>query len=61
MYPTCRQEEECIFLLGNYVELVNSEVIAKQKELLLNSLLGVLQAKTEYAGRRAVPQIQLGI
>ena len=50
-----------MFLLGNYVELVDSEVIAKQKELLLNSLLGVLQAKTEYTERRAVPRVQLGI
>jgi len=61
MFPTCRREEECIFLLGNYVELVNCEVISKQKELVLNMLLGCLQAKIEYVRSRAVPQIQLGI
>ena len=61
MFPTCRREEECIFLLGNYVELVNCEVISKQKELVLNMLLGCLQAKIEYVRSRAVPQIQHGI
>ena len=43
------------------MELVNCEVISKQKELVLNMLLGCLQAKIEYVRSRAVPQIQLGI
>ena len=59
MYPTCRREEECLFLLGNYVELVDREVIYQQKELVLNTLRGFLQAKMKYMIGRAVPQIQM--
>ena len=47
MFPTCRQEDECVFLLGTYVELVDREVVSGQKELLLDTLMGVLRFKTE--------------
>ena len=57
MFPTCRQEDECIFLLGTYVELVDREVVSGQKELLLDTLLGVLRAKTENNRRIAVPRV----
>ena len=40
MFPTSRLEVECVFILGTYVELVDREVISKQKDLLLNTLLG---------------------
>ena len=58
-FPTCRQEAECMFLLGTFLELVDSEVISKQKELLLDTLLGVLKSKMMCMGSRAVPQVQL--
>ena len=57
MFPTCRQEVECIFILGTYVELVDREVVSGQKELLLNTLLGVLQVKTMNVNRRSVPGV----
>ena len=57
MFPTCRQEVECIFILGTYVELVDREVVSGQKELLLNTLLGVLQVKTMNVNRRSVPRV----
>ena len=59
MFPTSRLEVECVFILGTYVELVDREVISKQKDLLLNTLLGTLRVKTECVRSRAVPQIQL--
>ena len=57
MFPTCRQEDECIFLLGTYVELVDKEVVSGQKELLLATLLGVLRARIENNRGRAVPRV----
>ena len=57
MFPTCRQEVECIFILGTYVELVDKEVVSGQKDLLLDTLKGVLRAKTEFARKRAVPGV----
>ena len=45
-FPKCRQESECILLLGTYVELVDRESVLKQKELLVNTVIGVLQTKT---------------
>ena len=57
IYPRCRREAEVIFLLTTYKELVDSEAVGKQKELLLGSLRGVLRAKAEQLGRRAVPKV----
>ena len=57
MFPTCRQEVECIFILGTYVELVDREVVSGQKDLLLDTLKGVLRDKTEIVRRRAVPSV----
>ena len=59
MYPKCRQEAESAFLLGTYMELVNNEVMSKQKELLVGTVRGVLGAKLGHMASRAVPQIYL--
>ena len=48
-----------MFILGTFVELVDKEAVIKQKELLVNTVMGVLQRKSEYVRRRAVPQVQL--
>ena len=58
-FPKSRQEDECMLLLGTYVQLVDSEVVLKQKELLVNTVIGVLQAKILSASNRAVPQVHL--
>ena len=34
-----RQDVECTLLLGTYVELVDREVVLKQKELLVNTVI----------------------
>ena len=60
-YPKGRQEDECLLFLGTYVELVDQEVVLKQKELMMNTLLGVLQAKTVSIGRRAGPQVHIAL
>ena len=57
MYPRCRREAQVIFLLSTYTELVDREVVGKQKELMLGTLRGVLRAKVEQLGSRAVPEI----
>ena len=54
-----RQDVECTLLLGTYAELVDREVVLKQKELLVNTVIGVLKTKTESARRRAVPQADI--
>ena len=58
-FPKSRQEDECIFLVGAYVELVDREVMMKQKELLVNTVIGFLKAKTEHIRRRSVPQVAI--
>ena len=42
-----------------YLEMVEKEVIMKQKELLVNTVIGVLTTKAEYVRRRAVPRVQI--
>jgi hypothetical protein len=61
MFLKIRQEAECILILGTYVELVDREVVLKLKELLVNTVIGVLKNKSEYAQRRALPQVQIPI
>jgi hypothetical protein len=60
-FPKDRQEDECILLLGIYVELVDREVVLKEKELLVDTLIGVLRTKTVSARSRAVPQVQIAL
>ena len=59
MFPKSRQEAECILLLGTFIQLVDIETVLKQKELLVNTVIGVLKNKSEYARRRAVPQVHI--
>ena len=44
-----------MFLLGNFIELVDSETMSKQKELLVDTLVGVLKSKMVHIRSRAVP------
>ena len=59
MFPKGLQETECMFLLGTYIELVDTEAVSKQKELLVDTLLGVIKTKAQYVRSRAVPQFYL--
>ena len=56
-----RKENEVIFILCTYMELVDREVIGKQKELLVDIVRGVLGAKIEYMAMtsRSVPENHL--
>ena len=58
-FPTCRQEAECMFIPGTFLELVDREVMSDQKELLLDSLMGVLKSRMMQMRSRAVPQVQI--
>ena len=41
------KENEVIFILGTYMELVDREVIGKQKELTVDTVQGIFGAKIE--------------
>ena len=56
-YPRCLREAKADFLRGNYMELVDTEVPAKQKELLVGTVKGVLRAKVGQMTSRAAPEI----
>jgi hypothetical protein len=57
MYPSCRKEGECSFLLGTYLEQVHREVVLKDKELLVNNMKGVLRSRLTENRNRAVPDV----
>ena len=59
MFPKCTQESEFMFILGNYLELVDKDAVNKQKVLRVDSMRGVLEAKLVFVKERAVPQICL--
>ena len=50
-FPKGRQDAVCTLLLGTYLELVDREAVLKQKELLVNTVLGVLKTKIESVKR----------
>ena len=37
-----------MFILGNYIQLMDKEGVNKQKKLLVYALLGVLEAKLQF-------------
>ena len=59
MFPRCRQEAEVMLLIGTFVELVDREAVGKERELLVDTVIGVLKNKSENIQRRAVPQVHL--
>ena len=56
MFPKCTEETSVMFILGNYIQVVDDDAVNKQKELREDSMLGVLEAKLQYLKTRAVPQ-----
>ena len=56
MFPKCTQETEVMFILGNYIQMVDYDAVNKQKELREDSVLGVLEAKLQFVRTRSVPQ-----
>ena len=61
MFPRCTEETEVLFFVGNYIEMVDKNVVNKQKMLRVDSMKGVLEAKVEFAKARAVPQLCLNL
>ena len=61
MFPKSGHEVECTLTLETFVELVDREIILKHKELLVNSVIGVLRNKFEYTRRRAVPKVHFSL
>ena len=61
MFPKCTQEPEVLFLLGNFIQMVDKDVINKQKELRVDSMLGVIEAKLQFVKCRAVPQLHINL
>ena len=59
MFPKSKHEAECTLILGTFVELVDREIVLKNKDLLVNTVMGVLRNKLESMQRRAVPQVNL--
>ena len=56
MFPKSTEETTVMFILGNYIQLVDSDAVNKQKEIREDSMLGVFEAKLQFLKTRAVPQ-----
>jgi hypothetical protein len=59
IYPSCMKEVEVSFLLGTLLEQVLKEVMLNEKELLVNTLKGVLKSRLAQNRSRAVPDVLL--
>ena len=61
-YQKDLQDKECVWLIGNYVEIVDSVTVGKNKNLKLDHLRGVLRGQLqEMAGRAVVQPLFLNI
>ena len=56
-YPKGLRENAVLWLIGNYVELVEKEVICKDKKLDLHSVQGYLKQKKYVAYQHAIPDL----
>ena len=55
-YQKDTQDKECIWLIGNYVEIVNNEVVAKNRMLKKDQLRGILRGRLQEMASRSVVQ-----
>ena len=58
-FPADTQDPECVWLLGNYIELVELEAVAKKKEIKTDILRGFLYGRLKATELRAVKQLNL--
>ena len=55
-YPKDTQDKECVWLIGNYVEIVNSQVVLKNRSLKVDQLRGILRGRLQGMASRSVIQ-----
>ena len=53
-YPKDTMEKECVWLLGNYVEVVDRQAVSKNKKVKLDQLKGTLRSRLQAMSSRAV-------
>ena len=58
-FPKDTMEAECVWLLGNYVEIVDNVAVAKNRKLNLDQVKGVLRSLLQGMSERAVIRPQL--
>ena len=56
MFPKYTEESAVMFILGNYLQLVDDDAVNKQKMLREDSMLAIFEAKLQFVKTRAVPQ-----
>ena len=56
MFPRSTKEKEIMFILGIFIELVDSVAVAKKQELLIDTMKGVIENKLESKIIRAIPE-----
>ena len=58
-FPKDTMEAECVWLLGNFVEIVDNVAVAKNRKLNLDQVKGVMRSRIQGMSERAVicPQL----
>ena len=59
MFPKSENETECVLILGTFVEQVDKEIELRNKDLPVNTVVGILKTKVKNMHSRAVPQVQI--
>ena len=58
-YPEDTLDSECLWLIGNYVEIVDSVAVTKNKKLKVDQLRGILRGRLQGMASRAVVRPRL--
>ena len=58
-YPKDTMDPECVWLIGNYIEVVDSFAVGKNRKLILDQLKGILRGRLQRISGRAVIQPQI--
>ena len=60
-FPKDSKETECVWLLGNYVEFVESNIVSKNKTVKVDHFKGVLRSRLQEMSSRSVVRPQFHI
>ena len=59
MFSKSEHETECVLILETFVDQVDKETVLKNKDLPVNTVVGVLRNKVASMQSSPVPQVQI--
>ena len=58
-YPKDTQDMECVWLIGNYCDIVVKQVVGKKRKLTANNVAAIVKSRLQSLQTRAVVILQI--